>query len=144
MKRFLLDTNAVNDWMYHQHGVHERVREARVAGAVIGTCELVVAELFFGVAASNSTRDNFTYLRRKLAEIKCWPLNRRATEEFGQLMATSRSRGLGIGVMDGLIAGIALTLPNCILISRDSDMARVPGLKVENWATPLGGPVGGS
>ena len=134
MKRFLLDTNAVNDWMYRLHGVQERVREARSSGAVIGTCELVVAELFFGIAASDSTRDNLAFLQRKLAEIKSWPLERRATEEYGQLMAISRKRGLGIGVMDGLIAAIALTLPDCVVVSKDTDLLRIPGLTVENWA----------
>jgi tRNA(fMet)-specific endonuclease VapC len=134
MKRYLLDTNAMNDWMYRIDGVHEKVRQARSSGAVIGTCELVVAELCYGIAASASTNDNLSYLQRKLTEIKCWPLDRRATEMYGQLMSNSRKRGLGIGIMDGLIAAIALTLPDCAIVSKDTDMVRIPGLAVENWA----------
>lgn len=35
--------------------------------------------------------------------------------------------------IDRMIAAVALTLPNCTLVSCDSDFSRVPGLKVENW-----------
>jgi hypothetical protein len=44
MRRYLLDTNAVGDWINRRHRVDLRVREARGLGAVIGTCEPVVAE----------------------------------------------------------------------------------------------------
>lgn len=41
--------------------------------------------------------------------------------------------GLTIGQIDRLIAGIAFSLPNCTVVSADTDMLRVPGLPVENW-----------
>ena len=37
-------------------------------------------------------------------------------------------------VMDMLVAATALTLTNCIVVTTDSDLSAVPGLKVENWA----------
>jgi tRNA(fMet)-specific endonuclease VapC len=37
--------------------------------------------------------------------------------------------------MDMLIAAIALSLGNTTVVSSDSDLTAVPGLKVENWAT---------
>ncbi len=52
MTRYLLDTNAVGDLMNHRYGVDIRVREARGRGAIIGTCEPVAAEMYFG--AENS------------------------------------------------------------------------------------------
>ena len=100
--------------------MESRVCGARRAGAVIGTCEPVIAELFFGVHRSATADENRKLLLRWLPELKCWPL----------------SRGLGIGAMDGLIAAIALTLPDCVVISKDTDLLRIPGLTVENWADP--------
>ena len=48
MRRYLLDTNAVADWINRRRGsISGSARP--VAVAVIGTCERVVAELFFGV-----------------------------------------------------------------------------------------------
>ncbi len=37
--------------------------------------------------------------------------------------------------VDLQIAAIALCLGNCTVVSKDSDLAAVPGLSVENWAT---------
>lgn len=34
-----------------------------------------------------------------------------------------------------MIAAIALTLGSCTVVSADSDLAAVPGLPVENWAS---------
>jgi hypothetical protein len=33
------------------------------------------------------------------------------------------------------IAGIAFTLGNCTVVTKDSDLAAVPGLTVENWSS---------
>ena len=52
MTRFLLDTNAMGDFIDHRRGVDVRVRAARARGAVIGTCLPVAAELFFGAEFS--------------------------------------------------------------------------------------------
>lgn len=37
-------------------------------------------------------------------------------------------------VIDIMIAAVALTLGNCTVVSKDSDLSAVPGLAVENWA----------
>ena len=34
------------------------------------------------------------------------------------------------------LAAIALTLGNCTVVTTDSDLAAVPGLRTENWAAP--------
>jgi tRNA(fMet)-specific endonuclease VapC len=133
MRRYLLDTNAVGDLINRRFGVDVRVREARLQGDVIGTCELVAAELFFGVENSKTRDDNLILVRRTLAQLKCWPLSRAASQEFGRVMAILKREGQPVGPMDVLIASIALTLPNCIVISKDTDLQRIPGLTVENW-----------
>jgi len=133
MTRYLLDTNAVGDWMNRRYGVDTRVREARSSGAVVGTCEPVVAELYFGVEKSDTRDDNLNRLQRALPGLKSWPLSRAASQEFGRLMAILKREGKLIGPMDVLIAAIALTLPNCVVVSIDSDLLRIPGLAIENW-----------
>jgi tRNA(fMet)-specific endonuclease VapC len=134
MRRYLLDTNAVGDWINRRHGLDLKVREARSRGAVIGTCEPVVAELFFGVENSVSRDENAERLERALARLKCWPLTREASREFGRIMAALKRSGTMIGPLDVLIAAIARTLPECVVVSRDTDLTHVPGLTVENWA----------
>jgi len=34
-----------------------------------------------------------------------------------------------------MIAAIAKTLPDCTIVTSDSDLSFVPGLSVENWET---------
>jgi tRNA(fMet)-specific endonuclease VapC len=135
MTRYLLDTNAVSDLMNHRFGVDVRAKDARLRGAVIGTCEPVVAELYFGVENSASRDENLPVLGRALAGLKCWPLSRAASQEFGRLAAILKRDGRMIGPMDILIASIALTLPDCSVVSKDKDMLQIPGLTVENWAS---------
>src|SRR5260370_1444405 len=81
-KRYLLDTNAVCDFLNHRHGVPERAQEARTRGIVIGTCEPVVAELYFGVENSATRAENLARLERGLRRVKCWPLTREASTEY--------------------------------------------------------------
>jgi tRNA(fMet)-specific endonuclease VapC len=133
MRRYLLDTNAVGDLINRRHGVDSRVREARLRGDVIGTCEPVAAELFFGVENSATRDENLILVQRTLAQLKCWPLSRAASQEFGCLMTILKREGRPVGPMDVLIASIALTLPNCVVVSKDTDFQAIPGLTVENW-----------
>ena len=134
MTRYLLDTNAVGDLMNGRHGVELRVKQASREGAIIGTCEVVAAELFFGAENSANRDTNLALLNQTLAGLRTWPLTRAASKEFGRLSATMKKRGKAIGSLDVMIAAIALTL-DCVVVSRDSDMLAVPGLPVENWAT---------
>jgi tRNA(fMet)-specific endonuclease VapC len=41
--------------------------------------------------------------------------------------------------IDIQIAAIALSLGNCTVVTADSDLAAIPGLRVENWASGPGG-----
>ena len=133
MKRYLPDTNAVGD--FHRFGVPRRVRETRARGVIIGTCEPVVAELFFGAENSDTREENLRRLKQGLLRLRCWPLDRRASEEFGRLASTLKRAGRVVGPMDMLIAAIALTLGDCAVVSTDADMLAIPGLTVENWRT---------
>jgi predicted nucleic acid-binding protein len=69
MTRYLLDTNAVGDFLNHRYAVPARVRSARTRGSIIGTCEPVVAELFFGVENSATRDENLARLKRGLRRI---------------------------------------------------------------------------
>jgi tRNA(fMet)-specific endonuclease VapC len=133
MNRYLLDTNAMGDLMNRRHGVQVRTAEARKRGAHIGTCEPVVAELFAGIENSATRDDNLVVLRRTLAGLRCWPLDRRASEEFGRLFVALKRAGRLIGPIDMLTAAISLSLGDCTVVTDDRDFLAVPGLKVENW-----------
>ena len=61
--RYLLDTNAVGDWINYRFGVDVRANVARSRGHVVGTCEPIVAELYYGAEKSSAHEDNLDLLR---------------------------------------------------------------------------------
>ncbi len=93
MTRYLLDTNAMGDFIDHRKGVEARVRDARMGGAIIGTCLPVAAELFFGAEFSTSRDINRPRVVRALSRIKCWPFDRAPWRNTG---ASPRSSGASV------------------------------------------------
>lgn len=134
MTRFLLDTGIMGDFINHRRGVDLRVRLARERGATIGTCVPVVGELFFGVEASRSRDINHPRLVRAISGIRCWPYTNEAAEEYGRIAAELKRIGRPMQQIDIMIAAIARTLGNCIVVSSDGDLQAIPGLATENWA----------
>lgn len=136
MRRYLLDTGIAGHYLYRRHGVYQRARSEAHRGHRVGICIPVLGELWFGVENSSSRERNTTHLRRTVPELVVWPFEKVAAEEFGRLAAELRRLGRPMGQIDIQIAAIALTLGNTTVVSVDSDLAAVPGLTVENWATP--------
>jgi tRNA(fMet)-specific endonuclease VapC len=134
MKRYLLDTGIMGDFINRRHGVDIRVREARKQGAKIGTCMPVVGELFYGAELSTTRDDNLKRLYRGLQGVVCWPFDHLAAEEYGRLAAQLRRVGRTTQQIDIQIAAISLGLADCTVVSRDTDFLRIPGISVENWA----------
>jgi tRNA(fMet)-specific endonuclease VapC len=69
-----------------------------------------------------------------LTKLVYWPFNLAAAQEYGRLYAILRRKGRSMQQVDIQVAAIALTLGRCTVVSTDSDLVAIPGLKVENWA----------
>jgi tRNA(fMet)-specific endonuclease VapC len=135
MRRYLLDTCAMGDFINRRNGVHERAKAARLAGARLGTCIPVLGELFFGIEFSRTRDENEARLIRAVAGLTFWPYTRDAAEEYGRLAAHLRRVGRTMQQVDIQVAAIALTLSQCIVVSEDTDLLAVPSLTVENWSS---------
>ncbi len=136
MRRYLLDTGSAADTIFRRLGTHDRVKEARAAGHRIGIGLPVLGELYAGVEYSMTREHNLEILRRNLGLFTVWPFTPPAAKTYGRVYAELRRRGRTIQQVDLQIAAIALCLDNCTVVSKDSDLPVVPGLTVENWATP--------
>lgn len=93
MTRYLLDSNALNAFIGRRDPFAQRVRETRERGDRIGTCEPIIAELFYGLELSSSRDENVRRLERGLSQIRSWPFDRRAAREYGHIAAELRRRG---------------------------------------------------
>ena len=133
MTRFLLDTNIAGHYINRRHGVFDRARVEVANGNPIGIGIPVLAELVAGIEHSSSRDRNMTRLKTSLASLRLWPFDSIAAFEYGRIYAELASLGRPIGVVDMMIAAIAMTLGNCTVVSSDSDLLAVPGLSVEDW-----------
>ena len=126
----------MNDYAYRRHGVYARARRMALAGHHLGIGTPVLGELLGGVRASASSERNLRALERNLAHLRFWPFDESAARKYGELWAELRARGRHMQVPDMQIAAIALTLGDCVVVSKDSDLRAVPGLTVEDWSQP--------
>src|SRR5207237_5973189 len=130
----LLDSNALNAFIDHQQPFADRFREVRQRGHRIGTCEPVLAEMYFGPEFSATRDENTARLEMGLKRIRTWPFDRAAAKEFGRVAADLKRRGRPMQIIDVMIAAIALSLRNCAVVTTDSDLSAVTGLITVNWA----------
>jgi tRNA(fMet)-specific endonuclease VapC len=136
MRRYLLDTGIAGHFANDRYGVRTRVQDEIRRGNKIGTCVPVLGELYYGVENSETRERNLRLLLIALNHLRIWPYTNEAAEGFGRIRAELRRLGRPMQIVDMQLAAIALTLGNCTVVTTDSDLAAVPGLRVENWAEP--------
>lgn len=136
MRRYLLDTGIAGHFINDRYGVRQRVKEETSRGNRIGICVPVLGELYFGVEKSGSRERAVRDLRAALPLLRVWPYTNEAAEEYGRLAAELRRIGRPMQQIDIQLAAIALSLGNCTVVSTDSDLSAVPGLRTEDWTAP--------
>lgn len=133
-RRYLLDTGIAQDYQDRRHGVRERAIEERRNGHRIGICVPVLGELWSGVECSSTRERNLARLRHALSTLIIWPFTVEAAEEYRRVFAELKRAGRPMQQIDMQIGAIARTLPNCVVVTKDSDLSAIPGITVENWA----------
>ncbi|MBY0459206.1 MAG: type II toxin-antitoxin system VapC family toxin [Gemmataceae bacterium] len=132
-RRYLLDSGPASDCIFRRRGVFERVREVRQRGAKVGIGLPILGEIVGGVEASATRDENWPVLERGLATFVLWPFDEAAAWEYGRLYAELRRLGRPMQQIDIQLAAIALSLGSCTVVTTDSDLSAVPGLRVEDW-----------
>lgn len=120
--------------MNHRNGIVDRVRHYRSKGFSIGIAIPVFAELAFGMEKSVNREANLKLLKKSLNALKLWPFDQVAAVEFGRLHTELRRAGRPMQVIDIMIAAIAKTLGNCVVVTKDSDFEAIADLPLANWA----------
>ena len=132
--RYLLDTGIAGHYINRRAGVFTQAREKVSQGHVLGICTPVLGELWHGVYNSDTSEPNRRGLRRALSDLRIWPYDNDAAEEFGRIYTELRRIGRPMQQIDIQVAAVAKSLGQCVVVTTDSDLSAVPGLDVENWA----------
>jgi tRNA(fMet)-specific endonuclease VapC len=135
MTRFILDTGIAGLYLERKRGVFERATAEVSRGNRVGIAVPVLAELAFRAEGSPYRDRNLLRLRRAMDVWKLWLADAGAAFEYGRISFELKKIGRPIGQNDIMIAAIAAALGNAVVVTMDGDLAAVPGLAVENWAS---------
>jgi tRNA(fMet)-specific endonuclease VapC len=127
--KFLLDTCAVSDYLRGVEPVVQSIQRVRPSDVAISAVS--VMELRYGVTRRQSPKLTAS-VEAFLSDISILTFDAEAAEHAGVLRASMESKGLSIALVDCQIAGTALAY-DLTLVTHDSDLLRVPGLKVADW-----------
>ena len=83
---------------------------------------------------SQSSEINLPRFEQILKQLKLWPFDVSAARAYGRIYSELRRAGIQLQAIDRMIAATALTIPDCVVVTSDTDFARVDKLNVENWA----------
>jgi tRNA(fMet)-specific endonuclease VapC len=129
--RYLLDTNAISDFIRHPRGpVADRIR--KLGTAAVCTSIIVAAELRFGVEKRGS-RKLATRVAEALDVVEVLPFAPPADAAYGVIRAELEKAGRPIAANDLLIAAHAVSLGCTLVTDNVRDFTRIKRLSAENW-----------
>jgi tRNA(fMet)-specific endonuclease VapC len=131
-----LDTNAVIAAINRRRpGLRHRL-EAEIAGeTAIGIPTIVLFEIRYGIAKSARPQENAAVLAAFLTlDVTPLPFEAEDAEEAGKIRADLERARTPIGPYDVLIAAQARRRGALLVTANTGEFARVPGLRIEDWA----------
>ncbi|MDJ1173112.1 type II toxin-antitoxin system VapC family toxin [Roseofilum capinflatum] len=130
---YLLDTNIVSLAVKDNLKIKAKLEAINFQGKTIYISCITYFEIRRGFLAVDAPkqRERFNKFRQKYPMILLDDLA--ILEKAAEIHANLRLRGLPIQTEDVLIAASAM-VKNLIMVSNDTDLARVEGLSLENWS----------
>lgn len=95
---------------------------------------ITYGELFHGAAKSRDYRKNTATVRRLSELFPITEVTKSVMETFADIKAELQRRGNIIDDMDLIIAATALTMNYTLVTNNEKHFARIPNLRIENWA----------
>ncbi len=129
-----LDANVVIELLRGQREqVRARFERARIDGATLKLCSIVLYELTAGAMASARPDRHMRDLDILLAAIEIEDWTADDARVAARLRADLALKGQGIGSLDTLIAGQALNRGWTMVTANTREFARIDGLTLEDW-----------
>ena len=75
MKKLLLDSGILSDYINRRRSVYDRVKEIASQRVRVGTCIPAVAEIAFGIEASKSREQNMQRFQSAMPSLVVWPFD---------------------------------------------------------------------
>lgn len=132
----LLDTNVVVHYLKGDPVIVARITSARRGELAIPA--VVLYELEYGTLRSRLPARRREQLEQGLSQLDHVPFDSKAALAAAGIRFELESRGLAIGPLDVLIAGVAMSRGAALVTNNSVEFSRVAGLRVIDWkATSL-------
>lgn len=131
--KYLLDTN-ICIYIIKKHPPSIVSKFNLHAEGDIGISTITLSELNYGVEKSQHKQKNKAALAQFILPLDIAFFDEDAAESYGKIRAHLEIRGALIGPLDMMIAAHALSLDSILITNNVKEFARVPHLKIENWA----------
>ena len=130
---YMLDTNIC---IYVMKNKPERALKRFEKEINRGICisSITLAELEYGMKHSSNPTKNERALLKFLLPLRILSFESSAASAYGEIRAYLQKQGTPIGPLDMLIAGHARSKELILVTNNVREFARVPELKLENWA----------
>ena len=135
--KLVLDTNAVSALMKGDALVVERLQHRSMDE--VSVPQPALAEIAYGIERlppskrKETLQERFDLVRSELARAE-W--TDEVSECFGRIKAALEKKGRRIEDFDVAIAAHALAAGAVLVTANLDDMARVPGIQIEDWSAP--------
>ncbi|MFD1745102.1 tRNA(fMet)-specific endonuclease VapC [Rhizobium helianthi] len=135
MLKYMLDTNIC---IFTIKNRPQHVREAfNRHSNQLCISSVSLMELIYGAEKSARPEQNLAVVEGFAARLEVLDYDALAASHSGQLRAELASNGTPIGPYDQLIAGHARSKGLILVTNNRREFERVPGLRVEDWSSPL-------
>jgi tRNA(fMet)-specific endonuclease VapC len=127
----LLDTNTL---IYYFKGIG-RVAERLLATppTEVAVSTITLYELEVGLEKRRASRSRRNLLAEFERVVHVLPFGRREAQEAARIRAALEKRGMPIGPLDNLIAGVALAAGATLVTHNQEEFARIPRLNIVDW-----------
>ena len=135
MLKYLLDTNIVI-YVIKRRPIEVLGLFNEHAGRMAMSA-ITLSELYHGAEKSVKVSQNLEVIEEFSSWLEVLPYSAKASAHYGSIRSALEKAGQPIGVNDLHIAAHARSEGLVVVTNNVSEFARVPGLMVENWVTPL-------
>ena len=135
MLKYLLDTNIVI-YVIKRRPIEVLALFNEHAGRM-AISAITLSELYHGAEKSAKVSQNLEVIEEFSSLLEVLPYTAKASAHYGSIRSALEKAGQPIGVNDLHIAAHARSEGLVVVTNNVSEFARVPGLMVENWVTPL-------
>lgn len=131
---YILDTNAVADYINQFEPTTGRIKQAILDGYVLILCEPVIYEVLCGLIKTQAEQKRRVFEEQFAPQLIEMPLTKADWLQAAQFWGDTTRTGKQLVDIDLLVAAVAVRV-NGVIISADSDFDVLP-VKRENWREP--------